>query len=391
MTTRYTISLAVTGLGAALLLSACGTQPEASRPVFGYSGIAAGDLKLSTYEQAKADFMAGRYGLAVKRFNMAMVEEPASIEAVNGLAASYDQIGRFDLAERYYQRALAMDPNSVQTLNNLGYSLMLQGKNDLAVALLRDAAQRDPDNAVVIANARIAVAAMVAKRDSKPDDAAEPKTPAAEVRPAKSGAQIVRVSAEVQTLHLAAPSGGPQIAAAPVVPVVTQPLPPLPEPADTSIVSRPAAVLPTVEGAAAAQRPAVYYIKSATGPDVRMPAGPSEALATAADLTGSIEVANGTGRRHMAARLRSYLAGFDLTVTRLANADSFSHRSTTVTYRPGHRSLAEALSATLPVAPVLRQVTDQAVDVRVELGGDLLEFDRGLLQAERNTSHADAV
>jgi hypothetical protein len=25
------------------------------------------------------------------------------------------------------------------------------------------------------------------------------------------------------------------------------------------------------------------------------------------------------------------------------------------------------------------------------LGGDLLEFDRGHLQAERNTSHADAV
>src|SRR3546814_7707357 len=101
------------------------------------SGLIAGDPSLSSYEQAKADFAAARYGLAVKRFRRAMADDPASVEAVNGLAAAYDQLGRYDLAERYYQRALAMDPTSVQTLNNLGYSLLLQGKPELALTFFR--------------------------------------------------------------------------------------------------------------------------------------------------------------------------------------------------------------------------------------------------------------
>src|SRR3546814_1043212 len=86
--------------------------------------MSAGESSLSSYQQAKADFGEARYGLAVKRFQMAMAEEPASVEAVNGLAAAYDQLGRYDLSERFYQRALAMDPASVQTLNNFGYSLL---------------------------------------------------------------------------------------------------------------------------------------------------------------------------------------------------------------------------------------------------------------------------
>src|SRR3546814_3789812 len=83
--------------------------------------MSAGESSLSSYQQAKADFGEARYGLAVKRFQMAMAEEPASVEAVNGIAAASDQLGRYDLAERFYPRALAMDPASVQTLNNFGY------------------------------------------------------------------------------------------------------------------------------------------------------------------------------------------------------------------------------------------------------------------------------
>src|SRR3546814_7579021 len=81
-----------------------------------------------------------------------MADDPASVEAVNGLAAAYDQLGRYDLAERYYQRALAMDPTSVQTLNNLGYSLLLQGKPELALTFFRDAARIAPDTTVIAAN-----------------------------------------------------------------------------------------------------------------------------------------------------------------------------------------------------------------------------------------------
>ena len=61
----------------------------------------------------------------------------------------------------------------------------------------------------------------------------------------------------------------------------------------------------------------------------------------------------------MAARMRAFLAGKGLEVTRLSNADHFAHAMTTVTYLPGHRALAEVLSASLPIAPQLEQVSGQ--------------------------------
>ncbi|MPZ11503.1 MAG: tetratricopeptide repeat protein [Kiloniellaceae bacterium] len=389
---RRKLSLIVAALGMTLLLGACGTQLEDARSAFGYSGMAGGDPTLSSYEQAKADFAAARYGLAVKRFQMAMAEDPASVEAANGLAATYDQVGRYDLAERFYRRALSMDPNSVQTLNNLGYSMLLQGKPDLALAFFRDAARVAPDSDVIAANAELAVAArMEDRRLDAAAAAAAAKAPPASAQAAEAAAipalRIVRFNAVEQHLQLQpqqvvmATTEASAMPAVPLLPVETHPLPALPgRPDPSGLAPQPVAVLPSVRVAV-----------SATANDALIAAGPSESGAAVADLTGTIEVSNGTGRRHMAARVRAYLAQLGLTAARLTNADHFAHTTTTITYRPGHRGLAEALSASLPIAPLLQQSVEQAADVRVELGGDLLKFDSGLLQAERNTSHADAV
>ncbi len=113
-------------------------------------------VDLSAYQRGKLHFNAGRFGLAVNHFQSAVRREPASIEALNGLAASYDRLGRYDLSARYYQRALATDPESTQTLNNIGYSYLLQERFDLAVAYLRDAQSRDRKDPVVLANRRAA-------------------------------------------------------------------------------------------------------------------------------------------------------------------------------------------------------------------------------------------
>ena len=392
---RRKLSLIVTALGATLLLGGCGTQLEDARPAFGYSGMAAGDSAPSSYQQAKADFAAARYGLAVKRFQMAMAEDPASVEAANGLAATYDQVGRYDLAERFYRRALSMDPNSVQTLNNLGYSMLLQGKPDLALAFFRDAARVAPDSDVIAANADLAVAARM--EDRRLDAAAA--AAAAEAPPASTGLaeaavvpalRIVRFNAVEQHLQLQpqqvvmAATEASAMPAVPLLPVETHPLsalPGRPNPSDPpGLAPQPVAVLPSVRVAV-----------SVTANDTLIAAGPSESGVAMADLTGTIEVSNGTGRRHMAARVKAYLMQLGLAAARLTNADHFAHATTTITYRPGHRGLAEALSASLPIAPLLQQSGEQAADVRVELGGDLLKFDSGLLQAERNTSHADTV
>ena len=369
MQTTGKISRFLLVLGAALLLAGCGTQGPDARPAFGYSGLPDGTAGISTYEQAKADFLTGRFGLAVKRFQLAMAEDPASVEAINGLAASYDRIGRFDLAQRFYRRALTMDPHSVQTLNNLGYSLLLQGKPDLAVALLDDANRHAPGHSVITANAAMAAAALGDEGARQPASAPQAASYAsAEAVGEAAAGRIVRVSTAVQRL---------QLAAQPLMPVDVQPLPALPKPGDVAAAPQPVAVLPTVREAAATSGPARTLIVT-----------PPQEL-TASD--GSVEVANGTGRRHMAARMQAYLLALGLPAQRLSNADHFAHARTTITYRRGHQGLAEVLAASLPVAPQLRQVAGQAADVRLQLGGGLLEFDRGLLQAERNRSDADAI
>jgi hypothetical protein len=94
-----------------------------------------------------------------------------------------------------------------------------------------------------------------------------------------------------------------------------------------------------------------------------------------------VEVANGTGRLNMAARLRDHLEAEGVTVKRLTNADHYWHRETTIFYRRGWRSYAENLARMLPVAIELDDRDGQKSDIRIELGGDLLEFDRGLYYA----------
>ena len=114
-------------------------------------------------------------------------------------------------------------------------------------------------------------------------------------------------------------------------------------------------------------------------PDVpRVEVGTTVAVAASLPL---VEVANGTGRLNMAARLRDHLEAEGVSVKRLTNADNYWHRETTIFYRRGWRSYAEKLARMLPVAIELDDRDGQKSDIRIELGGDLLEFDRGLYYA----------
>ncbi len=108
-------------------------------------------------EQGREHFAVGNYGIALDSFNAAIMFDPQSIKALNGLAASYDKLGRFDLAERYYASALTLDPESPVTLNNAGYSQLLQGNLKEALKMFELAASYGPDNPWIAANTELAV------------------------------------------------------------------------------------------------------------------------------------------------------------------------------------------------------------------------------------------
>ena len=99
-----------------------------------------------------------------------------------------------------------------------------------------------------------------------------------------------------------------------------------------------------------------------------------------------IEVSNGAGRLKMAFRMSGFLREKGIDVGRLTNADHFSHQETVIYYQTEWLQKAQELAALLPAEVELEAAPNQRSDVRIRLGGDLLEFDQGLFYANRESS-----
>lgn len=111
-----------------LLASACSTAPQLSVRAQ-KSALAEGQHPASfRVAEAQGYFALGSIGLAAEGFRRALREDPASVDALNGLAACYDKMGRFDLSRSYYEKALALAPTDARVFANLAASLSQQGK-----------------------------------------------------------------------------------------------------------------------------------------------------------------------------------------------------------------------------------------------------------------------
>lgn len=90
--------------------------------------------------EARGQLVLGNVGLAIEGFRAALREQPNSVEAMRGLAASYDAMGRTDLSRQYYEAALAVAPHDTRSLNAFAQSLEGQGKLAQASEVRREAA-----------------------------------------------------------------------------------------------------------------------------------------------------------------------------------------------------------------------------------------------------------
>jgi hypothetical protein len=104
------------------------------------------------------------------------------------------------------------------------------------------------------------------------------------------------------------------------------------------------------------------------------------------DESPVIEVSNGTGRPQMALRIGQFLDSQGLSAKRLTNAEHFRHQETVIFYRREWLRKARELAAQLPVEARLEAAPNQTSDIRIRLGGDLLNFDQGLFYASRESS-----
>ena len=95
------------------------------------------------------------------------------------------------------------------------------------------------------------------------------------------------------------------------------------------------------------------------------------------------EVSNGAGRRRMATRMRYFLASQGIAPYYITNAEHYSNHTSTILYRTGYLTDARKLAAKLPIPVEFVEVDSQRADVRLRLGGDLLEFDREIIVLSR--------
>lgn len=323
------------------LPAACAPGPTV-QPVLMVDKVDAKASAAALYDAGKAHLRAGRVGLAVHAFEAARLAAPRSVDVLNGLGAAYDALGRHHLAEDAYLRALAVAPEDPTTLNNLGWSRYLRGHPRQAEFYLRQAADLAPEDPVVQANLARVMADLPALPERRRPD----------LRTA-TGPRVERRTMTVQELVLA------------------------PEPS----VDWPPASHPVLD------RLETHAIVVSLATD-RETAGSGPVRQAAAALR--VEIANGTGRRRMAARFGRWLAGRGFAVAWLSNADTFDHGRTVVSYRNAKdRRHAERLVAALPAAAVVRRDAHQRADLRVVLGADLLDFDQRLKTANTNARKTD--
>lgn len=313
-------------------LGACSTTDWQARAVSMPMGADVQGTAAPAYQRGKAHLTAGHFGLALEAFREAKRADPDSIASLNAVAITYGKLGRLDTARRYFERALAIEPRSPQTLNNFGRALLEQGRAGEALELFQRATELEADNPTIAANLAVAQRRLD-ERDARVRNARAAGSDPDGTAPTT---WIERSSPRLQTLVTEASAPAPAAEAGAIDPRLVH----------------------VVDGRASA--------RDIDGRKAPQFSGPR------------LEVSNGAGRRHMAARMRRYLGEQGLSVDRLTNADWFGYRQSAIFYRPGFKAEALRLARLMQLDLSLEESPKQRSAVRLRLGADLLDFDATL-------------
>ena len=81
----------------------------------------------------------------------------------------------------------------------------------------------------------------------------------------------------------------------------------------------------------------------------------------------------------MAGRLERFFSTRGLSAAQLTNTDTSARTQTTIYYGEGWQVYAMGLASMLPVEVSLAVADEVDADIRIEIGGDLVQFDRDLI------------
>ncbi len=225
------------------------------------------------YQRGKA-LLAGDDAVgAVAAFRAALVDDPQSVDALNGLGIAFDRLGRYDIARGYYDMALALAPESALVLNNLGYSLYLQGQDAAAIPVLQRALAAAAPGGPAPARRILALIADRLRSRAVASDAAltraDMAAPAARVELAANGEQRLVFAAAAPAPELVAQLGDAAALTTPARAWTAR---------DDAVVAA-SAVMPPPKVAAPAVMQAAAVAEPATGSFVQVASRPVVPLA----------------------------------------------------------------------------------------------------------------
>lgn len=270
----------------------------------------------------------GNYGLAIEMYRRMLATTPDDPEAVEGLALCYDRLRRYDLSDVYFQKALALAPRNEAFYRAYAASLTVQGRQE-------DAALLDIDRRAMLAA-----------------DAPSPAMPASVPPATVPAVPVLASAAPVAAVPRPMVPSGPRLEqlAPGVVHLI---LPPDSGTARNPPLSRPMPPRAAAPMAAIASKPA--------------------AAASAPGALRNTMVVNAVGRKGLAGRVQSYLAGRGWQP--LDRGDSGMRIPTSrILFPPMAEATARRLAQAVPFATRLYPVA-KANRVQLLVGANALRFD----------------
>lgn len=313
-------------IGLAVAIGGCTSSAKRTALPEGTRFTAATDASSVAAARLLAD---GNYGLAIEMYRRILATTPDDPAAVEGLALCYDRLRRYDLSDVYFQKALALAPRHEAFYRAYAASLAAQGRQESAALLDID------------------MRAMLASASATP--AAPP--PAQPVAPPPPTAAPALAS----------------VAAAPVAPAPIVATGPRLEQLAPGVVHL---ILPPAHSAGKAAISVLPQV-SASAPAPVVSPKPTAATLTPGALRNTM-VVNAAGRKGIAARVQSYLAGRGWRP--LDRGDSGMRIAVSrILYPPSGEATARRLARAVPF-PTRLYATTQANRVQLLIGGNALRF-----------------
>jgi Flp pilus assembly protein TadD len=314
----------------------------------------------------------GRHKEAIGEFNKVIVIDPLHVKAYNGLGVSYSELKEHQKAVDAFLTALKIDPKLDYVHNNLGYSFLLQGYMDAAIAVFRKAAVMNNGSSRIHNNLGMAYLMTGDAEKAREEfakgggdawavynmaqlyyqndmfyEAREHFAKALDMKPSLTGAR--RGLEASDTLYR-----------------ISHALSEKAEIAGDSMIAEGTA---KIEGSLPERADAAKRVDSMKWRQ-----------------RVEIEIANGSGVRHMARNVGSHLKKRGFKVVRFTNANHFNYRKGSITYSKKYLDAAKAVAREIPHIKDLRMADKHQrgdVKIKVLVGKDLIPY-RKLYKNDRS-------